>query len=68
MSEPGSPSPQAREMADESMVRNLAAQAEAIWPQEEALVMRYVLPARAEVLDVGCGTAEIVSRLAARST
>jgi hypothetical protein len=27
--------PQAKEMADESMVRNLAAQAEAIWPQKK---------------------------------
>jgi len=33
--------PQAREMADESMVRNLAAQALAIWPQEEPLIRRY---------------------------
>jgi hypothetical protein len=29
--------PQAGQMADESMVRNLSAQAEAIWPQEESL-------------------------------
>ena len=28
-------SPQWKEMADESMVRNLAAQIEAIWPQEQ---------------------------------
>jgi hypothetical protein len=27
--------PQAKEMADESMVRTLAAQADAIWPQEQ---------------------------------
>ncbi|HEY8712088.1 MAG TPA: hypothetical protein VIM68_04405 [Thermoanaerobaculia bacterium] len=33
-------SPQAREMAGESMVRNLAAQAEAIWPQEEPIFER----------------------------
>jgi SAM-dependent methyltransferase len=59
-------SPQAREMADESMVRNLAAQAEAIWPQEEPLFARYGLPAAASVLDVGTGTGEIVERLAAR--
>jgi SAM-dependent methyltransferase len=58
--------PQAREMADESMVRNLAAQAEAIWPQEEPLFVRHAPPANARVLDVGCGTGEIVSRLAAR--
>jgi SAM-dependent methyltransferase len=53
--------PQAREMADESMVRNLAAQAEAIWPQEEPLVRRY---APGDVLDVGCGTGELASRIA----
>lgn len=28
-------------MADESMVRNLAAQAEAIWPQEEPIFERH---------------------------
>ena len=50
-------------MADESMVRNLAAQAEAIWPQEMPLFGRYRLPARADVLDAGCGTGEISSRL-----
>jgi SAM-dependent methyltransferase len=56
--------PQAEQMAHESMVRNLAAQAEAIWPQEEPLFARYRLPAHAKVLDVGCGTGEIVLRLA----
>jgi SAM-dependent methyltransferase len=55
--------PQAREMADESMVRNLAAQADAIWPQEKALFERYRLPARPDVLDAGCGTGEISLRL-----
>jgi SAM-dependent methyltransferase len=54
--------PQAREMADESMIRTLAAQAEAIWPQEVPLVRRYTPRA---VLDVGCGTGEISSRIAA---
>ena len=54
--------PQAKEMADESMVRNLAAQAEAIWPQEEPIVRGY--PAPASILDVGCGTGEITARLA----
>lgn len=58
--------PQARQMADESMVRTLAAQAEAIWPQEQALLERYRLPASASILDAGCGTGEIASRLAAR--
>ena len=56
--------PQAREMADESMVRNLAAQAEAIWPQEKPLFDRYRLPVEADVLDAGCGTGEISLRLA----
>jgi SAM-dependent methyltransferase len=53
-------------MADESMVRNLAAQAEAIWPQEEPIFARHPPPQGARVLDVGCGTGEIVARLAAR--
>ena len=56
--------PQAKEMADESMVRNLAAQAEAIWPQERPLYDRYQLPSNANVLDAGCGTGEISLRLA----
>jgi SAM-dependent methyltransferase len=56
--------PQANEMADESMVRNLAAQAEAIWPQEQSLFDRYQLPIEATVLDAGCGTGEISLRLA----
>src|SRR5258708_35618186 len=57
-------SPQAKEMADESMVRNLAAQAEAIWPQEAAIFDRH--PPTGAVLDVGCGTGEIIARLAAK--
>ena len=61
-----SSSPQAREMADESMVRNLAAQAEAIWPQEEPLLARYSLPLAPRILDLGCGTGEITARLGAR--
>jgi SAM-dependent methyltransferase len=56
--------PQAKEMADESMVRNLAAQAEAIWPQEKSLIERYQLPIEANVLDAGCGTGEISLRVA----
>jgi SAM-dependent methyltransferase len=50
-------------MADESMVRNLAAQAEAIWPQEEPIFERHP-PGSGAVLDVGCGTGEITARLA----
>lgn len=56
--------PQARQMADESMVRTLAAQAEAIWPQEERLLARYGVPAAARILDAGCGTGEASRRLA----
>src|SRR3982750_995737 len=53
-------------MADESMVRNLAAQADAIWPQEQRLFDRYALSPDARVLDAGCGTGEISIRLAHR--
>ncbi|MBI2212483.1 MAG: methyltransferase domain-containing protein [Acidobacteria bacterium] len=56
-------SPQAKEMADESMVRNLAAQAEAIWPQESPIFARHPL-GTGRVLDLGCGTGEITARLA----
>ena len=52
-------------MADESMVRTLAAQAGAIWPQEEPLFARYRLSANAQIADVGCGSGEITARLAA---
>ena len=56
--------PQAKQMADESMVRNLAAQASAIWPQEAPLFRRYSLPEAPRILDAGCGTGEAASRLA----
>ena len=56
--------PQAKQMADESMVRNLDAQARAIWPQEIPLLRRYELPEDARILDAGCGTGEGASRLA----
>ena len=56
--------PQAAMMADESMLRTLAAQVEAIWPQEQLLLARYALPADARVLDVGCGTGEFSARIA----
>jgi ubiquinone/menaquinone biosynthesis C-methylase UbiE len=56
--------PQAKQMADESMVRNLDAQARAIWPQEIPLIRRYELPAEPRILDAGCGAGEGSSRLA----
>jgi ubiquinone/menaquinone biosynthesis C-methylase UbiE len=56
--------PQAKQMADESMVRNLDAQARAIWPQEVELIRHYALPSEARILDAGCGTGEVASRLA----
>ena len=56
--------PQAAEMAHESMVRCLEAQARAIWPQERELLEREPLGAGARVLDVACGTGEISGRLA----
>lgn len=58
--------PQAEQMGDESMARNLAFQAQAIWPQELALFDRYALPAAPHILDLGCGTGEITRRLAER--
>src|SRR5206468_11313799 len=56
--------PQAKQMADESMVRTLDAQARAIWPQEVELIRRYGLGPDIRILDAGCGTGEITSRLA----
>jgi SAM-dependent methyltransferase len=58
--------PQAEQMGDESMARNLAHQAEAIWPQEHVLFDRYALAGAIQVLDLGCGTGEITRRLADR--
>jgi ubiquinone/menaquinone biosynthesis C-methylase UbiE len=58
--------PQAEQMGDESMARNLAHQAIAIWPQEQRLFDRYDLPEAPRILDLGCGTGEITRRLAQR--
>lgn len=56
--------PQAKQMADESMVRGLDGQARAIWPQEAPLFRRYAVRGDARILDAGCGTGEGASRLA----
>lgn len=56
--------PQAEQMADESMARNLSLQARAIWPQELPLFDRYQLRGAISIVDVGCGTGEITRRLA----
>src|SRR5688500_10611259 len=56
--------PQGEQMADESMIRTLAAQIEAIWPQEKTLLNFYRLPRNARVLDVGAGTGEFSARVA----
>jgi len=56
--------PQGEQMADESMIRTLAAQIEAIWPQEKALLNFYRLPRNARVLDVGAGSGEFSARVA----
>jgi SAM-dependent methyltransferase len=56
--------PHEKQMADESMVRTLDAQARAIWPQEVELIRRYRLDPEIRILDAGCGPGEISSRLA----
>ena len=50
-------------MENESMVRTLDAQARAIWPQEKDLLRRVLPRPGFDVLDVGCGTGEISTRL-----
>ena len=55
--------PQKAQMADESMLRTLSAQMEAIWPQEAELLPRYCLRSTSRVLDLGCGPGELGVRL-----
>jgi len=50
-------------MENEAMVRTLDAQARAIWPQEKEFLKRCFDRPGLEVLDVGCGTGEISSRV-----
>lgn len=56
--------PHGKQMADESMVRTLDAQARAIWPQESALIRGYGMAEDIRILDAGCGTGEASWRLA----
>ncbi|MGH8030491.1 MAG: class I SAM-dependent methyltransferase, partial [Arenimonas sp.] len=58
--------PQSEQMGDESMLRTLAHQANAIWPQERPLFDRYALEGAVKILDLGCGSGEITRRLAQR--
>src|SRR5882672_9635657 len=53
---------QREQMENEAMARTLDAQARAIWPQERSIVAP-LFKHPVEVLDVGCGTGEISSRL-----
>lgn len=50
-------------MENEAMVRTLAAQIRAIWPQEKELLSRILDRPDLAVLDVGCGTGELSSRI-----
>jgi ubiquinone/menaquinone biosynthesis C-methylase UbiE len=52
--------------ASESLVRMMDAQTRAIWPQELPFIERYALPEAPRILDAGCGTGEVTSRLADR--
>jgi len=56
--------PQKQPMADPSMVRTLDFQARAIWPQEREIIARYGLTGHLDLLDVGCGTGELLDRIA----
>lgn len=55
--------PQFEQMADESMVRGLRGQAEAIWPDESRLLDVYGLSGGFRIADIGCGTGEFARRL-----
>ena len=59
------PYTQAKMMADVSMERTLHFQAAAIWPQERRVFEGMGLHRCEKVVDLGCGTGEISSRLAA---
>ena len=56
---------QRRNMEDPSMAGTLAHQAALIWPREREVLRRRLAPAPACVLDIGCGTGEILRRFRA---
>ena len=51
-------------MENDAMVQTLDTQARAIWPQERLLLKRILHRPNLDILDVGCGTGEIASRIA----
>jgi len=54
---------QRHNMEDDTMVDTLRAQASIIWPLERALLKRHVTGAIGRVLDIACGTGEILRRV-----
>ena len=50
-------------MEDESMRGTLAAQANVTWPQEREILRRRFGPRLGRVLDLACGTGEILRRV-----
>ena len=50
-------------MENEAMVLTLETQARAIWPQERVFLKRLLGRPDLDVLDIGCGTGEIASRI-----
>ncbi len=54
---------QREQMENEAMARTLDTQARAIWPQEKPRIAHIFAKNGLQVLDVGCGTGEISSRI-----
>ncbi len=54
---------QRRNMEDDSMRETLAAQANVIWPQEREILKRRCGPRLGRVLDLACGTGEVLRRV-----